>query len=350
VLLDRAPPGNDVDRRARDILQRQTAQLSRLVDDLLDVTRISAGKLELRLSRLDARDAIRRACDDLRNMYEQRGVALHYTEAAEPAWVDADAARLSQMVGNLLHNALKFTPPGGRVDVVVERRNGSCAAVVRDTGVGIAPEDLPHVFDRFMQAERTRGSSQGGLGLGLALVSDLAGRLGGTVRAASPGVGQGAEFEILLPLKDPPTSSRGGSRLAISTTALDVLVVEDNADAGETLAELLRMMGHSARLTLRGRDAVSDAEREAPDVLLCDVGLPDLSGHDVIRAVRALPTGGRVFGIALTGFAQPRDRNAALAAGFDAHLAKPPDLDELAALLRDAAARLASTPDARRGR
>jgi PAS domain S-box-containing protein len=350
VLLERAPAGSDVDRRAREILQRQTTQLSRLVDDLLDVTRISAGKLELRLDRLDARDAIRRACDDLRSMYEQRGVALHYTEAAEPAWVDADAARLSQMIGNLLHNALKFTPPGGRVDVVVERRDDACAAVVRDTGVGIAPEDLPHIFDRFMQAERTRGRSQGGLGLGLALVSDLAARLGGTVRATSAGVGRGAEFEVLLPLQDPPASDGPGSRVAVAATALDVLVVEDDADAAATLAELLRMMGHSARLTWRGRDAVSEAKRAPPDVLLCDVGLPDLSGHDVIREVRALPAGSRMFGIALTGFAQPRDRDAALAAGFDAHLAKPPDLDELAALLRDAASRLASAQGARRAR
>jgi PAS domain S-box-containing protein len=339
-LLDRAQPGSDAARRARTILHRQTEHLTRLVDDLLDIARISGGKIELRTARVDAREIVRRCVDDVHAAFEQRGVAL-LKAAADPAWVDADAARLAQMIGNLLHNALKFTPPGGRAEVVVQQRGGTCAIGVRDTGMGIAAEDLATLFTPFAQAERTRSHSQGGLGIGLSLVRELAALHGGSVRASSPGVGQGAEFVIELPLAAAPDDALAGPPAPQAATGLSILLVEDNEDAAATLADVLALKGHAVRTVGTGRDAVEAAARDLPQVIICDIGLPDLGGHDVIRAIRASGAGGRVFAVALTGYAQPQDREAALAAGFDAHLPKPPVLEELEALLVDAARRRA---------
>jgi PAS domain S-box-containing protein len=207
LLLDRVAPESDTARRAREILNRQTKQLARLVDDLLDASRFVHGKIELRLERIDAREVARRVCEDVRATFEQRGVALLHRDCEEPAWVDADPARLAQMVSNLLNNALKFTPTGGRVEVVVSQSFRACEIEVRDTGVGISAEELPRVFTPFMQADRTRARSQGGLGLGLALVSELAKQHGGAARARSEGTGRGAAFVIELPLAPAPNRS-----------------------------------------------------------------------------------------------------------------------------------------------
>jgi PAS domain S-box-containing protein len=340
-LLDLAPPQGEVARRAREVIHRQTEHLTRLVDDLLDVTRITHGKFELQRARLDAREVVRRACDDLGTVFEQRRVALRYTQPAEPAWVDADAARLAQMVGNLVTNALKFTERGGRVDVGVQTAGGACEVRVRDTGVGIEAADLERIFDPFVQAERTRAGAQGGLGIGLALVRELASRHGGAVRATSAGPGQGAEFTLTLPLAPVPADPVGETVAARGASGLWILIVEDNEDAGASLADLLTLGGHEVAVATTARAGIAMASAHPPDVLLCDVGLPDLSGHDVIRALRERPEGRSVFAVALTGYAQPEDRAKALSAGFDAHLAKPPALDRLDALLAEAAGRRA---------
>lgn len=331
-VLDRANPGSDVARRARDVLHRQTEHLSRLVDDLLDITRITHGKIELQLSRIDAREAVRKGCDDVRAVFEQRGVELHWSEAPDPAWVDADAGRLTQIVGNLLNNALKFTQPGGRVHVTVRKRGGACEVSVRDNGMGIEAADLARIFDPFVQAERTRRGAQGGMGIGLALVRELATRHGGSVVATSAGPGKGAEFVVSLPLAAPGVRSEA-VRAGGLAGGLSVLIVEDNEDAGASLADLLALSGYDATVVGTGRAGVEAVAVRAPDVLICDVGLPDLTGHEVIRAIRAGPAGKELFAIALTGYAQPRDREEALEAGFDAHLPKPPPLDQLSALL-----------------
>ncbi|MFT3914624.1 MAG: PAS domain S-box protein [Anaeromyxobacteraceae bacterium] len=337
ALLERTPPDSDQARRAREIIHRQADHLTRLVDDLLDMTRITHGKIELRKTRLDAREVVSRACEDARAGFDQRGVKLRYIDPAEPLWVEADTARLAQMVGNLLANALKFTPPGGAVDVVAERRGDTCETTVRDTGIGIAPEDLERIFGAFEQAVAVR-RAHGGLGIGLALVRDLAERHGGSVRAHSDGPGTGASFVLALPLAAAPRREAQGRIGAAAAQPLSILIVEDNVDAATTLADLLALGGHEVETVHTGREGIERARRR-PQALLCDIGLPDLTGHEVIQAIRTQPGGGDIFAIALTGFAQPEDRAAALAAGFDAHMSKPPSLEELEALL----ARVAGT-------
>lgn len=338
LLLDRAPPGSDVARRAKEILHRQTAHLARLVDDLLDVARIAKGKFELQLTRFDARDVVRRACDDVRAAFEERGVALQYRESVEPTWVHADAARVTQMIGNLLNNALKFTPPGGKAFANIRRREGTCEVSVRDTGQGIARTDLERIFDPFVQAEQSLEKKHGGLGIGLALVRDLAAKQGGSVRAESAGPNEGSEFVVELPLAPAPVRAEGETGTERRVPSLSVLIVEDNVDAGETLADLLTLEGHDVRVVTTGRAGIDAALAQAPEVLICDVGLPDLNGYEVIQAVRAASAVRDVYAIALTGYAQPQDRDRAIASGFDAHLSKPPPLEDLETLLLAAAA------------
>jgi PAS domain S-box-containing protein len=334
-MLHRAPAGSDTARRAREVLQRQTDHLTRLVDDLLDLTRISHGRIELQPARIDARDVARRACDDIRTVFEQRSVELRYSQPTEPAWVDADAARLAQMVGNLVTNALKFTQSGGHVKVAIRTKGHACEISVRDTGMGIEPADLERIFEPFVQAGRAHPGARSGLGIGLALVKDLTVKHGGSVRAESEGLGKGAEFVLTLPLTAAPTDITSRVELGESISGLSVLVVEDNEDAGLSLADLLGLTGHQVEVVGTGRAGIEAVSANAPDVLICDVGLPDLSGYEVVRTLRM--AGSRVFAIALTGFAQPQDREQALEAGFDAHLAKPPALDRLNELMAEAA-------------
>ena len=334
-LLDRAPPGSGAAVRAREVLKRQVDHLTRLADDLLDLTRVDHGKIELRMATLDAREVVRRACADAAGLFGQRDVDLESAEAGEPLWVQVDRARLTQMVGNLVTNALKFTPPGGRVRVGVHRRGVSCEVSVSDTGVGIEPENLERIFEPFVQSERTR-HGQGGLGIGLALVRELAARQGASVHAESAGPGKGSEFIIQLPLADPPPPPVG-ARDERATVGLSILIVEDNEEAAATLAEVLALKGHRTTFVGTGRGGTDAVASRVPDVLLCDVGLPDMEGYDVIRTVRSMPGGKSVFAIALTGYAQPQDENEAVAAGFDAHLAKPASPEELDALLVKAA-------------
>jgi PAS domain S-box-containing protein len=336
-LLRRSPPGSEVALRAQEVLHRQTDQLRRLVDDLLDISRIDHGKIELQLTTVDPREIARRSCADCRSLFEERGVDLVLAESAEAVWVRADPARLAQMVHNLLGNALKFTSPGGRVHVAVEQRDGACEVSVRDDGVGIEPENLGRIFEPFVQAAPAR-HGQGGLGIGLALVRELAIRQGGTVRAQSHGPGTGAELTIHLPCVAPPASSAEDRAPSPSSGPLSVLLVEDNEDAASTLADLLTLQGHQVALAPTGRDGI-EAAAVLPDVVICDIKLPDMSGHEVIRSVRSLPGGRGVFAIALTGYAQPHDRDLAIAAGFDAHLGKPASAEELEELLLAAAGR-----------
>ncbi|GAO05007.1 ATP-binding protein [Anaeromyxobacter sp. PSR-1] len=339
-LLHRVPPGGPQAERANAVIERQVDHLAKLVDDLLDLSRVNFGKIALQRTVLDAREVVRRTSDDLRPLFDERGPALHLDMGDQPVWVDADPTRLGQIAGNLLTNAVKFTPPGGRVDVTVRGEAGACVLRVRDTGVGIDPGLLEAIFEPFAQAERTRWTARGGMGIGLSLVRSLVGMHGGTVVARSEGAGRGAELVVTLPLAPRPGGVVGR---AVTPTAprLDLVLVEDEADGRETLGEILRMQGHEVRLAADGRQGVEAVRERRPDALICDVGLPDLNGYEVVARVRALPGGAATYAVALTGYAQPEDVQRARDAGFDAHLAKPPDLDQLERLLAEAAARRA---------
>ncbi|MFT3916663.1 MAG: PAS domain S-box protein [Anaeromyxobacteraceae bacterium] len=335
-LLERAEPGSPQAVRAKDVIRRQSDHLAKLVDDLLDLSRVDHGKIRLDRKPIDGAEVIRRAAEDARPGFDARGVALRVSAPEGPAILIADPVRLAQIAGNLLGNALKFTPPGGAVDVEVRTGRGNLELVVRDTGVGIEPDLLERVFEPFAQAERARSTGHGGLGIGLALVRSLAVLHGGMAVARAPASGRGAELVVTLPL-GAGNPAEAAAPSPAPGQGLSILIVEDNADAGETLADLLRLQGHRTRLAADGGSALVEFGASRPDVLISDVGLPDMDGYEVIRRVRALEGGRATYAVALTGFAQPEDVRRAREAGFDAHLAKPPPLDDLERLLADAA-------------
>ena len=328
VVLDRDPDGERA-TRARSIIRRQTEHLTRIVDDLLDVTRIARGKIELRRERLDLRDVVGRTGEDHRAILEQRGVAFRVELPAEEVWADADATRVAQVIGNLLQNAAKFTHRGDAVWLALSAGGGAAEIVARDTGVGIDRALLDDVFKPFVQGERTLARSEGGLGLGLALVKGIAELHGGTVRVESRGTGQGAEFVVRLPVVEPPIPAREAPATPRPPAAARrVLVVDDNADGADSLADVVRMLGHVAEVAYDGPTAIEKARANPPDVVLCDVGLPGMSGYELARILRA--TGARRARlVAVTGYAQPEDLRAAAEAGFDRHLAKPTSIEDL---------------------
>ena len=335
-VLARAAPGGEQAQRAQAVIARQVDHLTRLVDDLLDATRVSQGKIQLVREPLDLRALLELVIVDHRPAFLAADVALDAALGEQPTAVRADRTRLAQAVGNLVHNAAKFTPAGGRTTLSLERDEARREAVVRvsDTGVGIEPELIPQLFVPFMQAPRTLDRSQGGLGLGLSLVKRLIEMHGGSVTARSAGSGQGAEITMRLPLDE------SGSRAPI--TAPDaprapvrrrVLVIDDNLDAAESLQAALELEGHEVRVAGDGPEGLFVAREERPEVILCDIGLPGMDGYEVARVVRADEALGRTFLVALTGYARPEDQALALAAGFDHHLAKPPHLEQIAEML-----------------
>jgi len=323
-ILDHAAPASDRARRAREVIGRQAGHLGRLVDDLLDVTRIARGKVELRRARVDLADLVRRTGEDHRGLLAEHGVALRVELPAAPAWVLGDVTRVAQIIGNLLQNAAKFTPEGGTVTLSLAAGPASAELRVRDTGAGIAPALLEHIFEPFTQGEQDLARTSGGLGLGLALVKGLAQLHGGTARASSEGPGRGAELVVTLPLASAaPAPEPAAPRPAPGAGGRRVLVVDDNHDAAESLAELVALFGHRAEVAFDGPSALEKVRASRPDVLLCDIGLPGMSGYDVARAIRA--EGARAPRlVALSGYAEPQDVQAAAEAGFDLHVAKPP--------------------------
>jgi two-component system, chemotaxis family, CheB/CheR fusion protein len=337
-LLDSAAVSEEQSTKARRMIERQVHHLTRLVDDLLDLSRISRGKILLRKSRVDLVESVRATVEDHRSVLEAAGLTLDLDLPGSPLYVNGDPTRLSQMVGNILNNAGKFTDPGGRitVSVSVEPQRGSVAVAVRDTGIGMSPELLEQIFEPFSQADRDPARSRGGLGLGLALVKELAELHGGSAEAASPGLGQGSEVTIHLPL------AAGSEEVAMpqstqlhngQNSARRCLVIEDHADAAESLALLLQLTGHEAEVAANAEEGIETARRFRPDVVLCDIGLPGMDGYGVARALRADPELKSAYLIALTGYGQEEDRRRAVEAGFDAHLTKPADLDALQSLL-----------------
>ncbi len=320
-----------------DIMDRQLRQLSRMVDDLLDVSRVKHGKIELRREPVMLRDSLQAAIEATRPMFDARGHALELHLPDEPLVVDADNMRLTQVLSNLLHNAAKYTDPCGRIKVHVFQDGGEAVVRIEDNGVGIAPEVLPQVFDLFVQAPVGRDRAQGGLGIGLTLVRSLVELHGGRVAAFSDGRDQGSRFEVHLPLHVGPVPVRDQPVSIVeldSGSALRILVVDDNRDLTESLAMLLRIMGHKVDIAHSGWHALQVAEDIDPDVVLLDIGLPDLDGHEAGRRLRRIIRSDASV-IAMTGYGSEEDRRRSADAGFSAHLVKPIEPEQLAALLAE---------------
>jgi PAS domain S-box-containing protein len=337
VLRAKAPSPSEL-QWATSIIDRQAEHMSRLVDDLLDVSRITRGTIELRRERVDLAAVVKGAVEATGGSIDRAGHRLTATLPAEPLYVEGDQTRLIQIVGNLLDNASKYTDPGGRISVSAEREGDLALIRVRDNGIGIAPNQLPHIFDMFMQAGYALERSQGGLGVGLALVERLVNLHGGTVTAVSEGEGTGSEFTIRLPIaaRSQERASRSAPAPAGETNQhCRVLVVDDNQDSADSLAMLLRLMGHEVRTAHDGLEAVAAAAAFQPNVAILDIGLPKLNGYEVAKRVRALPRGRDVVLVALTGWGQDEHRRQSQEAGFDHHLTKPVEIEVLQRLLAE---------------
>lgn len=321
---------------AHEMMERQVRHLVRLVDDLLDVSRIARNKIELRKESVDLRDVVNRALEAVRGTIDGKQHALTVVLPEGPIEVVVDPVRLAQVIGNLLNNAAKYTPPRGQIWFTAEVTGESVELRVRDTGIGIAPETLPRVFDLFAQAPSTAGA-EGGLGIGLTLVKKLTELMGGSVEARSEGLGKGSEFVIRLPMA--PTGANSFAE-RLETTAGDseilkrrIFVVDDNRDAAESLSELLRRDGHEVQTFFDARSLLEAAAADAPEVVLLDLGMPDIDGVELACRLRSLPATSGALLIAITGWGQPADRARTKAAGIDHHFVKPVDASRLRALL-----------------
>ncbi len=316
---------------------RQVTQLVRLVDDLLDVSRITRGRITLHRETVVLADAVARAVEAVRAAADARGQAFTVSLPTVPIRLLADPARLAQVIGNLLGNASKYTPPGGSIWLTAEPVDGELVLRVRDTGAGIVPDLLPHVFDLFVQGDASLARTAGGLGIGLTIVDRLVAMHGGRVEVRSEGTGRGSEFTVTLPMLadelPAPADESSPSGDVAGTRGLRVLVVEDNVDMAESLATLLSAWGHEVHLAYDAASALTIAARARPEVVLSDLGLPGMDGYELARRLRAEPAFGKVVLVALSGYGRAEDQRRALDAGFDHHLVKPPDLARLAELL-----------------
>jgi signal transduction histidine kinase/DNA-binding response OmpR family regulator len=326
---------------ATDVTERQVSHLTRLVEDLLDVARISQGKVELKMAPMDLLAAVSHGVETVLPFIESRRIALTQSLPAGPVWLRGDAARLSQVIANLLNNAAKYTEEGGRIHLSLSTGGGQAVLSVKDNGTGIDAELLPHVFELFEQGKRSLDRTQGGLGVGLTLVQRLVQLHQGEVLAVSAGPGQGAEFRVTLPclgVAPQPEAPAGAEPAAAQAGPCRVLVVDDNHDAAETTALFLELAGHEVKAVGDGMQALACVDAFAPDVVVLDIGLPLMDGYEVARRLRTLPRTRGALLIALTGYGQQGDRALALESGFDEHLVKPVDPDTLARLVAERAA------------
>jgi len=322
-------------RSASEMLERQVGQMTRLVDDLLDMSRITRGKIELRKERVELAPIIAHATEAARMQYRSMNHELTITMPPTPVYLNADPARLTQVVGNLLNNAGKFTDRGGHIWLTVECESDQAVIRVRDNGIGIASQDLPGLFEMFAQVDTSLERSRDGLGIGLTLVKTLVEMHGGSVQAYSEGLGRGTEFVVRLPILtealrpavEPPVSA------ATAIVARRILIVDDSEDGAESLAMLLQFFGHETFKAYDGVQAIEAAERLRPDVVLLDIGLPRLNGYEVCARIRQEPWGRDLVLVALTGWGQEDDRHRSKEVGFDAHMVKPVDHDALLKLI-----------------
>jgi PAS domain S-box-containing protein len=324
----------EVQEDARNVIERQLGQMVHLVDDLLDVSRITQGKVELRLELADVASAVQTAVETSRPLIE---VGKHDLTVSLPMpqslMVRADMTRLCQIIANLLNNAAKYTPDGGRIEVSAQREDGLAVVRVKDSGVGISPTMLPRVFEMFAQVDAQSERAQGGLGIGLALVKQLVAMHGGEVQAHSHGPAQGSEFTVRLPLAEAGAASAERIEAHKLETGAEqgvrVLIVDDNIDSALTMAQVLEMLGYETRTVHDGLEAVTAAQAFAPDVVVLDIGLPRINGHEAARRIRQLPGGRDMMLVALSGWGQEDDLRKSAAAGFDRHFVKPVDLHAL---------------------
>jgi PAS domain S-box-containing protein len=340
ALLERLPPGPAA-ARAHAVIGRQVEHLARLCDDLLDAARLASGKLELRRRVVDAASVVENLCEDLLPTFQERGVALAFDERERGIRVEADETRLAQALGNLLHNALKFTPEGGRVDVTARRVREAAEIVVRDTGVGLPPEEIDRMFEPFVQAPDAQGRSHGGLGIGLTIAKGFVEAHGGSVTARSEGRGRGLAVTVSIPLAAEPAPEDVREEAAPGARDLRVVLIDDEPDLRGSLAEVLRLDGYRVEVAADGRSGLELVRSSRPDAVVCDLGLPGLDGFEVARRIRSDPDPAvaSVRLVALSGYARSEDAERALASGFDAHVPKPPALARLEALLAPRAAK-----------
>jgi len=328
-------------RQAREIIRRQAAHLTRLVDDLLDVSRITRGTVRVERRTVALEEVLDAAVDTWRHLLAQRNQELKMELPKEAVWIEGDPTRLAQVVSNLLHNAAKFTPEGGCISISAGREGSRAVVRVRDTGMGMAPQELERVFDLFVQGPPPLDRPHGGLGLGLTLARRLAELHGGTIEARSGGPGRGSEFVFRVPLAERASEQRASGsapqpRAPVPARPRRVLIVDDHDDAREALRFLLEDEGHDVRTAADGPSALSEAERFSPEVVLLDIGLPGIDGYDVARAMRQTAQGRDALLVAVSGYGHPEDRARSRAAGFDDHLLKPVAPQVLLDLVRQA--------------
>jgi signal transduction histidine kinase/CheY-like chemotaxis protein len=335
ILRAKGPPVSEL-KWATEVIERQVQQMTRLVDDLLDVSRISRGKIELRKERVELTKVVSNAVEGSRPLIEKWNHELTVTIPPRPIYLEADPIRLAQVVLNLLNNAAKYTEPGGRIWLTAEREAEQVVLRVKDTGIGIPPEMLPRIFEIFTQVDRSLERSQGGLGIGLTLVQNLVEMHGGTIEARSDGPGTGSEFIVRLPAAALANESEARTTTDVSKAAAPakrrILVVDDNRDSADSLAMVLRLMGNEVHTAHDGLEAVGSAAVFRPEVVLLDIGLPKLNGYEAGRRIRQ-QQGGAVMLIAMTGWGQEEDRRRSKEAGFDHHITKPLEFDALQRLL-----------------
>jgi PAS domain S-box-containing protein len=319
----------------RAMAERQVGYMTNLVDDLLDLSRISRGLMRLLKEPVDVAEPVQQAVEGVEPFVRERNLTLSVSLPPEPVYVDADPTRLQQIVGNLLSNAAKYTDPGGTILLTVRLEGGDMVLRVRDTGIGISAEMLPLIFDLFVQAERRLDRSHGGLGIGLTLVRRLIEMQGGSVTAKSEGAGKGSEFVVRLPAlpkdrtKELFRKNADNKQMVGPATHRRILVVDDNVDAAESLAVLLRMEGHEVLVAHDGPEALVAAEGQPPEIAILDLGMPGMDGFEVARRLRALAESNGMLMLALTGWGQEQDRYRCFEAGFDGHLPKPVEWEDL---------------------
>ena len=333
----RMSPSTEISNEVRDMMDRQLTHLVRLIDDLLDVSRVSQGKIDLRKEHISLQSALQAALEASQPLIDAGKHTLTLNVPKDLLWMDADLTRIAQVVSNLLNNAAKYTPDGGKITLLVRQEGEEVSIAVSDNGLGIPADMLPKVFELFTQVDRNLERSQGGLGIGLALVKRLVEMHGGSIEAQSVGRNLGSTFTLRLPL----TTAQGGLGAANNSTGetqasnkiLRVLVVDDNIASAKTTAWMLELIGHQSTLAHNGNEALEVAKKLQPDVILLDIGLPGMNGYDVCRALRQDPNFKNTVMIAQTGWGQKRDRQQALDAGFDHHLVKPVKFEEVFKLL-----------------
>ena len=335
-IMKRADDNPQVIEPALGTIERQVRHMTRLIDDLLDVNRISQGNLRLRLEEVELASVIHHVVEAIRPACESAQVELTVTLPSQPVYLHADPVRLAQVFGNLLHNGCKFSKARGKISLAVERQQGDVVVTVRDSGIGIPSDVLPKIFEMFTQGDQSLERSQGGLGIGLTLVRRLVTMHGGSVQGVSDGTDRGSEFIVRLPTLDKNPESPSPDPTvdeAMPITARRILVVDDNRDAAESMSILLTLSGNETQVAFDGEEAVKAAAAFRPDIVLLDIGMPKLNGYDAARRIREQPWSKGMVLVALTGWGQEENRKKTADAGFDAHLVKPVEYATLTKLL-----------------